>query len=1130
MEAFMIRWLGMLVFAMWISVPIQSASIVAQLEVVLSDSGGMLNGTHDVTIQLVGPDGQVRWQEIHKNIIFFNGAASFEIGGINDIKTYHFYDAGIQLLLKIGNDSVALPMHSTPFSLFSHAADMVNAIHMEHVFYSDLENRRIGININRPPRTQLEVNGALRVSEHPNPNYNEIGALRWRNNRLEGRHNDTWKPLDISSSDGLETKWVTDEDLKFYYYQGFPGIDGSQTPPRVSVQTDQSYATLTVQGDAVIDDFIDVGAELAASGRLNLPHQYGVSSNSDIYARSLKIDNANTFDFTNGLRVSGKLIGDGGGITHIQSENIADNAIQSHEIADQAIHGDQLVSNSVSNQSIEPYSIGLHHLNPLFKLDETHWASGVADNRTVARESMETADFSTDFELTLFHFMPHSIVSRNIESGLVNANILQKNVLGLEEFSFEFIDNSSILSPNSVLSTNIENESVLAEDFAPQSLSYAHLSSIASIAKGGTNQTEFGSIGSVLVVSNNQWVSLDDFIFTDDGLGLYQSNPAARLHVVQQPQTIPLKVHSNSASFSGLKIKNAVSEWRMGMTSNSDFHVAYVDDSLGGALEKSVIQLTRNGGYLGLAAPPNTNGERITVGGAVLLGDKHPNISTDQLHPGTIYFSKESHQFKFKTDTLVAHPMVGPTFGGSSGDSGVFSIAGIHNQSRQSRVLMADNIEMTGHNHAVMGAVNSVVDGQNHWVEQVESSAMFGTNLVAKYSRQSQWVGSDLMGEFLIKSSLIGTQNFGSFLTQTTLIGQGHSSSHTDHSVITGENHWVDFVSHSTVEGEGHWITSSQEMAVFGRQHHVHGANGTVVLGDQNSLRQGRDSLIQGRQNHGSFLNETMVNGSRNLAGFLTNGVIHGHGNHVLGAQGKVIGSNNRHFGGGAPTLTGDYNQLIGRHEGKIRGNNLVSIGSSSRDLSMDHAIVFHAPGGVDIVSGNLTLAVLSPHGGSWSHVSDQTLKINIESLNPSDILNKVMSLPIMEWSYNGQNYVKHIGPMAQDFHALFKLGASHRYIQSVDIDGVIFSSIQGLSSMVSTIVTQKNNLAAQESNMKLSVDRALGELRAVSASKNALVQKNRQLNRRFDQLHQNELQQLNKIQALNHKIQQLRMSMEGAL
>ena len=46
--------------------------------------------------------------------------------------------------------------------------------------------------------------------------------------------------------------------------------------------------------------------------------------------------------------------------------------------------------------------------------------------------------------------------------------------------------------------------------------------------------------------------------------------------------------------------------------------------------------------------------------------------------------------------------------------------------------------------------------------------------------------------------------------------------------------------------------------------------------------------------------------------------------------------------------------------------------------------------------------------------------------MKPSEILQKIAALLIMEWNYKNESpKVKHIGPVAQDFYSLFTLGNS---------------------------------------------------------------------------------------------------------
>jgi hypothetical protein len=92
--------------------------------------------------------------------------------------------------------------------------------------------------------------------------------------------------------------------------------------------------------------------------------------------------------------------------------------------------------------------------------------------------------------------------------------------------------------------------------------------------------------------------------------------------------------------------------------------------------------------------------------------------------------------------------------------------------------------------------------------------------------------------------------------------------------------------------------------------------------------------------------------------------------------------------------------------------------------------------------------------GGMWTNGSDRNSKTHFEPLKAKDILDKVLSLPVTKWRYHGEpESVRHIGPMAQDFYAAFKLGESDRHIGTVDADGVALVAIQALHE----IVTEKD-------------------------------------------------------------------------
>ena len=60
------------------------------------------------------------------------------------------------------------------------------------------------------------------------------------------------------------------------------------------------------------------------------------------------------------------------------------------------------------------------------------------------------------------------------------------------------------------------------------------------------------------------------------------------------------------------------------------------------------------------------------------------------------------------------------------------------------------------------------------------------------------------------------------------------------------------------------------------------------------------------------------------------------------------------------------------------------------------------------------------------------------------------IALPISTWNYEAQDEsIRHMGPMAQDFHAAFRLGVSDKVIDTVDPDGVALAAIQGLHRLL---------------------------------------------------------------------------------
>ena len=108
--------------------------------------------------------------------------------------------------------------------------------------------------------------------------------------------------------------------------------------------------------------------------------------------------------------------------------------------------------------------------------------------------------------------------------------------------------------------------------------------------------------------------------------------------------------------------------------------------------------------------------------------------------------------------------------------------------------------------------------------------------------------------------------------------------------------------------------------------------------------------------------------------------------------------------------------------------------------------------------SGNLTtLGTVTANGVQLT--SDRNAKENFSQLDFRGVLDKVVSLPVMEWNYKVDSSVqKHIGPMAQDFHKAFGLnGVDDKHISVVDESGVALAAIQGLNQKLEKQAKEKD-------------------------------------------------------------------------
>ncbi|GAA3754010.1 tail fiber domain-containing protein [Salinactinospora qingdaonensis] len=83
--------------------------------------------------------------------------------------------------------------------------------------------------------------------------------------------------------------------------------------------------------------------------------------------------------------------------------------------------------------------------------------------------------------------------------------------------------------------------------------------------------------------------------------------------------------------------------------------------------------------------------------------------------------------------------------------------------------------------------------------------------------------------------------------------------------------------------------------------------------------------------------------------------------------------------------------------------------------------------------------------------------------VNGFEVLTKLAALPVSTWRYDWEpEHVRHLGPMAQDFHATFGLGETTTTIPMVDANGVVMVAVQALHRLVTDLREEVAHLRHQ--------------------------------------------------------------------
>lgn len=145
---------------------------------------------------------------------------------------------------------------------------------------------------------------------------------------------------------------------------------------------------------------------------------------------------------------------------------------------------------------------------------------------------------------------------------------------------------------------------------------------------------------------------------------------------------------------------------------------------------------------------------------------------------------------------------------------------------------------------------------------------------------------------------------------------------------------------------------------------------------------------------------------------------------------------------------------------------------------------LIRAAGGVGIGTNNPHGEPLMMGGGAyctgsfWVNTCDRNVKEDFSAIAPREILSKVVAMPITQWKYKSEpTGVKHLGPVAQDFHEAFGLGDSDKAIGTVDEGGVALAAIQGLNGLLEEKDAQLKRLVADQAQQLKAKENTIHDL-----------------------------------------------------
>lgn len=303
---------------------------------------------------------------------------------------------------------------------------------------------------------------------------------------------------------------------------------------------------------------------------------------------------------------------------------------------------------------------------------------------------------------------------------------------------------------------------------------------------------------------------------------------------------------------------------------------------------------------------------------------------------------------------------------------------------------------------------------------------------------------------------------YGSVADDIYTFAAGDSSAATNRrAVAIGDHAWANGLSSVSIgkealsEGEnsisiGHRTRSEGPFSVaIGEESHTQGFH-SYAFGYKDTA-QGAYSVAMGYDSYAEGDSSIAIG----IHTYTTNPYSVAIGNHVYAiadksvAMGSYVSSNNKNgsfiFGDGSTTTilnSNTLNQMTMRFDGgyELYTNSAASLG-------------------VRLANG----------ATAWTTLSDRNTKENFEMVDGEWVISQLRHVPVSTWNYiEGDDAVRNMGPMAQDFYHAFQLGGNDSLgITTLNFDGVNLAAIQALIKRTDDLSTTQAELLESQDKIK---------------------------------------------------------------